>query len=303
MRLSKLKVLTSIILTATLVLSLVFPHISANASSYSNIGEEVIDEVVENVIADDQAIEEFADEIYRDLEMIDSLGLNIEQIVNATVNADEMIQYDLELTDTITDTITVEKRDDAIIMNAVEGENENELIIQDDGAIYLDGKRIVIEEDEENLECKDDLDYENSSNINITQSTGGWYWYESGKAPDLAKKASYKSYPTSPTSKCANLALHEAIKSIAIGVLVSILVNYLTGGSGAITLAGTGKDTLAGILTGFVSYDPTTKNLSAKYFVAKSKNNNRCRKKKCYIYSKKNYKGKQSTTIEYGVMM
>lgn len=294
----KIKSLTSIILVLALMASNV-SYINVNAED--NIGEEVIDEVVEDLVADDCELEDMEDVVYEDLEMLDSIGLDVNTIVDTTVNDEEEVVYDLELTDTITNEISVEKMDDGILMNAVEGEKENELLIQDDGRIYLDGKEVVMEED--TLEDEEYLEDKGNSDTNFTQSTGGWYWYESGKAPSRVKKAKYKPYPSKPTSKCSNIKLREAIGSVAISVLVAIFVTYITGGSGAITLSGTGQGALASIMSAFITYDPRTKNMSLKYYVANCKNNNRYRRKKCYIYSKKNYKGKKSTTIEYGIMM
>ncbi len=300
MSIRKLKSLTSIVVITALVVSSSVPYISVEAASYENTGEEIIDEVVEELIVEDQGLEDMEDIVYDDLEMLDSLGLDVEAIVDTTIDDEETIVYDLKLTETIIDQITVERIDGAILMNAVEGNKENELLIRDDGTVYLDGKKIIIEQDD-----FEDVGYlkEDSSDTDIVQSTGGWHWYESGKAPGNVKKAKYKPYPTSPTSKCSNIQLHTAIRNVAIGVLISLLVTYLTGGSGAITLAGTKKDTISGIVTAFVLRDPNTKNMSAKYYISNCKNNNRYRRKKCYIYPKKNYKGEKSVTIEYGVMM
>lgn len=301
MSLRKLKRLTSITLIVSLVVSSSVPYIRAKASSYNDTGEEVIDEVVEELIAKNQELEDMEDALYEDLEMLDTMGLDAETIVDTTVDGKETIVYDLKMTDIITDEVTVERSDDAIVIHAVEDEKENELLVQDNGDIYLDGKKIIIDEDSVNN--GEHSEEEENFNADIIQSTGGWHWYESSKAPSKLKKAKYKPYPTSPTSKCSNIPLHNAICNVAISILVSLLVTYLSGGTGAITLASAGKDSLAGIIAGFVTYDPNTKNFSAIYYIANCKDNNRYRRKKCYIYSKKNYKGKKSVATEYGLMM
>lgn len=283
------------ILMAVIVAVVSVPYVYAKEDVA--IGEEIVDEAVEMLIKENEELAEIDSEVYEDLMLLESLGLNSEMIKNTEVD-DKKIIYTYEFLDEYVNEITIDETDGGIIMNAKQGQIHNELIINNDGTIFLDGNEIIIEDQKVEEETLKD---------SVTQSTGGWYWYEAAKASSQLKSASYNAYPTSPTSKCANIPLQKAIQSIAVGVVVGILVNYITGGTGAITLANTAKDGLAGIVVAFITSDPSTKELSAKYYVAKCKNNSRYRRKKCIIYSKKNFQSDSDspakTTIEYGIMM
>lgn len=270
------------------------PHVYAKEVAIP--GTERVDEMVRVLIKENQKLAKVDNEVYEDLILLESLGLSAEMIKDTEISGDKII-YTYEFLDKYVNEIMIDETDNGIIMNASQGKISNELLLNNDGTIFLDGNEIIIEE--QNVEEK--------LTDSISQSTGGWYWYEAAKASSKLKNAKYNAYPSSPTSKCANIPLQKAIRNIAVSVVVGLLVNYITGGTGAITLANTAKDGLAGIVGTFVTNDPNTKELSAKYYVAKCKDNSRYRRKKCIIYSKKNFQTSSNspakTTIEYGLMM
>lgn len=281
MKLKRVKRLAGIILVLTLTLvETGIPYV--NATEQVNVGEEVVDEVVEKLIDSNQEVESMEEEVYEDVETLNKVGLDIKDIESMEEASSGELVYNLEITDSVTDKISIDTLNNGtIIMNTTEGEIYNELIIQEDGKIFLDGNEVVIEEESKDFEGIEE----------VTMSTGGLKWYKKSSAPSYLKNATYKGY--SQTWRWSNVNCKKPIKSIAFATIVGILTGGCAGGVVGFTSTAFYE---------LVNREPQSKNLSYIDYLANGKSNHRYYKCKRVTYAKKFFKGHSVVTFSYAIM-
>lgn len=284
---SKCKSIIAVMISMSMVLAVGTHAFAVEDTGLESDGTEVIDEVVENVVEDEDFTEDEEESIAEDIEIMDELGLHIEDIERVE-GEDEDFVYEMPVTDDLVDEISVEQDiDGTVTMNVTEGEIDNELVITPDGTVYLDGNEVIYEVEEVTLP-----DEELDDEISVVPSTGGITWYKPSKAPSNVKNAKYGSYSVS--WRCSNVKLQTAIKNIAFNTIVGLLTPGLSGGIVGFT---------SSVYYELTQYNPKSKNISYIDYVAKAKKNPRFYKGRRYTYAKKNYKGKKITSYSYGIMM
>ena len=284
----------SLLMTFALVISFTITSFAQTEQlpEFTN-GEEVIDEIVQGIIEDGDFEESQESEIFEDIEILDSLGLDINNIENVdVVNAD--IVYSLEINEGITNEIFIEQEAETIIMDVIEGEKHDTLVLEEDGTMYLDGKQVIVETEEF-------FDMEEATTVTFSE-TGGTKWYKQSEAPSKLKKASYKSFPKNPSYRNGNVNLNKALRNIAYATIIAIMLEALTGGTWKVIAAGGVKSFTGAALIELCTYNPNSKNISFKDYIARGKSNSRYLKCKRNTWAKKNYSGKYTTTYSYGLV-
>lgn len=281
-----------------------------NAQEAVPAGEENVDAVVQNLVEETEELEGLEDEVYDDLEVLGSLGLDPEIVEGAQVDGEDVI-YTYKITDDCVNEVAVEQTEDAVVMQVTEGDIQNEVVFNDDGSVYLDGEEVIYEIEEADADAVDsniqdavgevavdsdiqdaetiqDMDAEDSE---LTQSTGGWKWSAS-KPGKIKKYGSYKA-----GWKCANVKFAKKIRDIAASTLLSLLFKNRDFGKAA--------SNLISAMDALKKSDPYSKGVSYKTYSAKavSPKDNRYCKVKTVMYSRVNYKGKSKTGYLYGTMM
>lgn len=255
-------------------------------------GEELVDEVVEEIIEGGDFTTEEELEIADDVEAISEIGLDIGTIENVDASSGELV-IAMEVTDEITDEITIDVSDDAIIMEVSEGDKHDTVVFMDEGAIFLDGKQVTVETE---------TSIGPNANL-VTSETGGVKWYSTSSAPSYLKKAKYKSYSKYPDWTCASVNFHKAISAISYSTAVGILAGVKGGFAGMAISGAIGF--FSSTLYELVNYDRKSQCISFKYYIVRGKSNSRYLKLRRYTWARKNYKpsGKYVTTYEYGLVV
>ena len=258
----------SLLMTFALVISFTITSFAQTEQlpEFTN-GEEVIDEIVQGIIEDGDFEESQESEIFEDIEILDSLGLDINNIENVDVVNDDIV-YSLEINESITDEISIEQEAETIIMDVIEGEKHDTLVLEEDGTMYLDGKQVIVETEEF-------FDMEEATTV---------------------------SFPKNPSYRNGNVNLNKALRNIAYATIIAIMLEALTGGTWKVIAAGGVKSFTGAALIELCTYNPNSKNISFKDYIARGKSNSRYLKCKRNTWAKKNYSGKYTTTYSYGLV-
>lgn len=284
---SKNRIIVALLVSLSMIITTVGYAFAGTDGSLENVGTEIVDEVTENIVRDGTFNEKQNEKIAEDVECLDSLGIPIGDIKNVS-EKDGNIIYQLLVTKDITDEIMVEKNNAGdILMYVTEGDKNDKLVMKADGTVFLDGKEVIYD-----VRTVDSSITEEPSELSVTPSTGGIQWYSVSSAPSELKKDSYKAY--SESWRCSNISLQKALGSIAYATIIGLVTGGPSGGAVGFTTTAFYE---------LVNYDPNSKNISYIDYTAKSKNYARHFKGRRYTYSKKNFKGKKTTTYSYGLMM
>ena len=102
-------------------------------------GEDVVDEVIEDIIEEGDFTYTQEDQIEEAIEALDEADFPVENIEEAIDDNGELI-YEFDLGDDCVNYVTVnENSDDLLALSIEEGNLKNELVILDDGTLYIDG--------------------------------------------------------------------------------------------------------------------------------------------------------------------
>lgn len=286
--------ITAVIISLFLAASNSIPAFAAGDNLSHDInGKETIDEIIEEKLDGGNYTKKQGEEIAEEMQILDGLGLDISDIKEIETN-DENIVYCLEVTDDITDNIIIDQDPDSVIMNVYEGEKHDELIIWNDGTMYLDGKEVIVET-EDMTEDQEDLEIQ-------TSETGGTVWYKKADTPSYLKNANYKSYPKNPSWKNGNVNLNKKLCNIAYATILAILLEAATGGTWKVMAAGGVKGFIGATLLELCTINPNSKNISYKDYIARGKNNARYLKCRRRTWASKNYQGDYATSVSYGLV-
>lgn len=252
------------------------------------IGVESLDNVVDSIVEENKIPFKYEESIQGDIEVLNDLGIAVENISDVTFEDDDLV-YTLSVNDSVKDIIKLDIKSDGTITMSVEEESKKDrLVINSDGSVYLDGKKMEYESEEILLPAPL-ADREHDSML--MPSTGGIKWYEESKAPSKLKKATYGSYRE--TWRCSNLKLQKALGNITFATICG-LVTGISGG-----VLGFSSTAFYELLNA----DKSSKNISYIEYTAKAKKNARYYKGRKYVYSKANFKGKKTTSYSYGIML
>lgn len=279
--------LLSLVLSFMLVFTLVIPAFATAETLPDAVnGEDIVDEVVEEIIEDGDFTRSEEAEIEEDVEALYEIGVPIEEIESVDENNDELV-YVTEYNDGTVNEITVEETSgDEVVMNVVEDNIENEFIVTADGKMFVDGNEIKFDDDS-NIE--DAYSEEDVMMLN----TGGWSW-------STSKPSKIKSYANlnKLNWSCRSVTFSTAIMGITTTVIIAALTKKCPD-------AGLGMGCVSAIVSAFKSSDPYSKGLSYKVYIgtAVSPKSSRYCKSGTIYYSKTGYKGISKTKYLYGTMI
>lgn len=217
---------------------------SANAADSDLKGTEKVNLVARELICEDEELKAQEDKLYKELEILEEVGLETE-FINATEHNVEDIVYVYELSEGIVNKVTVDSSDTEIVLNIRENSICNEVRIDDDGAMYVDGIRVV----------EDDLNTDVTLlNNKISPYSGEVMNWITSTCP-YGTKSSY-TYLLG-TKKDADITLTNAISNLATSVVVAIICSKL--GVSAVLSTGIGV-----VVAWIKDRNPSTRGLSYK---------------------------------------
>lgn len=185
-------------------------------------GEEIVDEVVEDILEEGDFTEEQEEEIAAEVEELYAVGVPVENIIDVDSNYDNELSYEVEYSDGITNEVAIDiDADDRIEIIFTENDIRDNLVYTDDGKIILNGE--VVEPEE----CVDDELKEK-----VELSTGGVKWTTTKHTKKQA--TSYSSEALRGYSK--NVKFSRKLSAFTVGAITSIMMSYLNLG-GAIANA------------------------------------------------------------------
>lgn len=223
-------------------------------------------------------------EIAENMNCLSKLGIPKDKVENVIVKKSkerkaEDILYKVNITGDTIDYITVKEESGDITMNVEEGEIHNELVVKKDGDIYVDGDKVLFENEDSLDSTIDGEAVPFVSGVTYTK-----------KKPKEIK--AWRGY--SLNWICSSVKLQKRMGDLAVATVITVLMS---------SLAGSVAGVFAGdAITHLKSSDPYTKGISYKMWVANSKNpsTSRYTKLKQTLYSRKKFKGKKSSVVFYG---
>lgn len=237
-------------------------------------GEENTDAVTDQIIAEGDYTIEQEDEIADDIDNLDSLGIPIDNIDDVSEEHEGML-YSVKMTNTVTDKINIDEQNNGdIVMDIDEGENiHDELVVKENGDMYLDGNKIIVENE--------------SNNENVTPSIY-YTWYTASKVPSRIKNEPYGSY--SRTWVCSNINLQKAIRDTSIGAILGVV-------NGGVPGAAWGG--AAAAIQSLRYIGGKSKHMSYMDYTARGKRHKNYLKRKKVLYAYAKFNGKATTMYAY----
>lgn len=275
------KKLIIMFISLTMIFATGIPAFAVGEELPSSVnGEDVVDEVIEDIIEEGDFTYTQEDQIEEAIEALDEADFPVENIEEAIDDNGELI-YEFDLGDDCVNYVTVnENSDDLLALSIEEGNLKNELVILDDGTLYIDGikcnyenavtEEIVFEKNS----CKDTY----KDNTVILSGYSQW----TKKCPRKVSKwgSSFQ------VSKINNLKLVRAVKFFT----TLALSKYLSGFAAIKALLYIGSvEEFASILKG---YDPTATAVSQKVIAWNSVKPIGIQKRTGYWYSRKGCQNK-----------
>ena len=257
-------------------------------------GLEIIDEVETELVENWNYNEIQRDKIIEDIEALDYLGIDIKSIESIEFKGEKNAVYNIAVNEDITDTIIINQGVNGITMEVFEDGKHDILLVKEDGTMYLDGKKVTVEEDTISNS------YIPENDAVALSEVGGVQWYKSSAAPSKLKNASYKSFSKYPDWTCTSVNFHKSLKAIAYSTAVGILSGVSKGLLGIVVNGALGF--FSSTLYELANYDGNSQCISFKYYIVRGKTNNRYLKLKRITWPRKNYKpnNKSVITYEYG---
>lgn len=120
-----------IILAFMTTFSMMFANINCVwATDKSSVNMD-IDNVMRKWTLDEKQTED----VYEDMKLLSEVGVSIENIEEIRYDSENII-YSLPVSADVVDEIKIEKNNNDIVMNVVEGNIENEIVIKSNGGIF-----------------------------------------------------------------------------------------------------------------------------------------------------------------------
>lgn len=139
-----LRCLTSVVLSIVFCVTSVS---SVNAVDLGTQGTGKVDIVAQELIQKDDKLKVQEDNLCEELATLEMVGLETEFIETTELSEDEIV-YVYELSEGVVNKISVDMIDTEIVLNIQENNIYNEVRIDDDGTMYIDGEMVV---DNDNL--------------------------------------------------------------------------------------------------------------------------------------------------------
>lgn len=143
MRKRKLRCLTSVVLSIALCGMSVA---SANAADLGTQGTEQragkVDAVARELIKKDEKLKVQEENLCEELVTLEKVGLETEFIETVELSEDEIV-YVYELPEGVVNKISVDRLDTETVFNIQENNIYNEVRIDDDGTMYIDGEKVA----------------------------------------------------------------------------------------------------------------------------------------------------------------
>lgn len=176
-----------------------------NAAELKSPKTEQVNVVAQKLIQEDENLKVLEDDLCEELEVLENIGLEPAFIEKTESYVDDIV-YIYDYSGGVVNKISVDMSDIGIVLNIQENNIYNKLQINDDGTVYIDGKR---------LETNN-----NSTDVEISPKSGevmNWV------VPDCPydSKSSY-TYLLG-TKKDPDITLTAAISSLATSVVVAII--------------------------------------------------------------------------------
>lgn len=261
-----LVVLLNVALLSMAFISQISPVLAdsnVNQSSTINITDRTEKLLVNSPNADFKTVS-------KDLHLLDKSGIPIDKIDKINVQSNSYV-YEVCFKDNVKDEISVNKSDNGTVtLKIKENEISNEVVLYKNGEIYLDGKKVIIEEKAEPLRVP-----------GITYT----------KTPPREVKR-WRGY--SLNWVCSNIKTQKALSDMSYGAIIALLK---TSRAGSVAIA-----CLEGVLAQIKTENPYSDKVSYKIWVANSKvpSTSRYIKIKRVLYGQANFKGKGKTSYFYG---
>lgn len=233
-------------------------------------GEENTDAVADEIIDEGDYTVEQEDEIADDVDTLDELGIPAESIDKATEENGDIV-YSVDAADGVTsDNIVGTDSNGSVSLDITEGTLHNEVVIEDSGRIYIDGKEIVVTEEN---------DSQNNSNVIEASQSSKW----SSRCPKTVKRWRYVT-----KFQRSKIYLNTRAGKLTIAAL-------------SVVLAGAGWVGYVYACAAFVrEAGANTTALSLIRYKYQAVPNWHCLYKYVeYCYTKANYKGTRTSNITY----
>lgn len=222
-------------------------------------------------------------EIAENMNCLSKLGIPKDKVENVIVKKSkerkaEDILYKVNITGDTIDYITVKEESGDITMNVEEGEIHNELVVKKDGDIYVDGDKVLFENEDSLDSTIDGEAVPFVSGVTYTK-----------KKPKEIK--AWRGY--SLNWQCSSIKFQKKIRDIAIDTILALVA--------AKAKVKVVNQFMAAAIKEIKSKDPYSTGVSYKMWAANSKKpaTSRYTKLKKIVYSRTNYKGKESSPIIY----
>lgn len=261
-----LVVLLNVALLSMAFISQISPVLAdsnVNQSNTINITDKTEKLLVNSPNADFKAV-------VKDLHLLDKSGIPIDKIDKINVQSNSYV-YEVCFKDNVKDEISVNKSDNGTVtLNIKENEISNEVVFYKNGEIYLDGKKVIIEEKVEPLHV---------SGITYT------------KTPPREVKR-WRDY--SLNWVCSNIKTQTVLSKMSYGAIIALLRASV---AGSVAIA-----CLSGAIDQIKTKNPYSDKASYKIWVANSKvpSTSRYIKLKRILYGKANFKGEGEISYFYG---
>lgn len=273
-----LRCLTSIVLVIVLCITSVS---SVGAVDLGSRGIGKADVVAQELIQKDEKLKVLEDDLCEELATLEKVGLETEFIETTELSEDEIV-YVYKLSEEVVNKISIDVLETRIVLNISEDNICNEVWINDDGTMYIDGK-MVGDNDEPIIEAE-------LSDDKLSQRSGEVTNWLTSTCP-YGSKSNYTYLLGS--KKDSDITLTTAISNLATTAVILILAKELVV-SAALSTG------LSVVVTWIKDRNPTTSGLSYKAtnYAHKNYTNTYITPIKKYAYRsdftwyvKKNYQG------------
>ena len=232
------------------------------------------------------------EKINNDYGYLKKCNINVDLITDIKVNDGKNV-YNIEYPNNINESITVEYKDGAYILDVIQGNDKKDHLVIKDGNMYLDGNKI--EEQRANIVVSN----VDTNKQDITMPMADRDMYNTLSAP-YGSSADYNSMQR--VESCSNVELHKFLKDMTVSVLSSILGYYVFVGLVGSVASGVSS----GILSAFSG--STSSGLSYKNYIYYHKNGyyisaigGNVLKNNVRWYEKISYGGKSTVIPTYSV--